>query len=49
MQIWIIAIANVVLWTGLFLVLLFTLMRGDSDINTRLDEMESRHKDGQPK
>jgi hypothetical protein len=45
MLIWI-AVANVVLWTGLFLILLFALMRGQNDIDSRLDQMESRLKRG---
>ena len=49
MSLWIIAAANVVVWTGLFLALLFALMRGEADISQRLDEMEAHQKDKQPK
>jgi len=45
----IIAAANVVVWTGLFLFLLFSLMRGNKTLSDRLEALEARHKDDQPK
>jgi hypothetical protein len=45
----IIAVVNVIIWVGLFLFLLFQLMRGNKDIGDRLAAIEARHKDGQPK
>jgi len=43
----IIAAVNVVVWTGLFLFLLFALMRGGKDLDHRLEALEARHKDEQ--
>ena len=43
----IIAVVNVIVWAGLFLFLLFSLMRGDKDLDDRLEALEGRHKDEQ--
>lgn len=43
MLLWI-AIANAVVWTGVFLILLFTLNRGEQDIEERLERLEGREK-----
>lgn len=39
-----IAVANAVVWTGLFLILLFALMRNHKDIDAQLERLESRLK-----
>lgn len=44
----IIAIANVLLWVGLFLALTFSLMRGNRELNDRLEKMEARQKIDRP-
>jgi hypothetical protein len=43
----IITVVNIAIWTGLFLFLLFTLMRGNKAISDRLEAIEARHKDDQ--
>jgi hypothetical protein len=44
----IIAVVNVAIWTGLFLFLLFSLMRSNKTISDRLAAIEERHKDDRP-